>query len=1271
MEEGSEGAALAHVPRFTPEQLKEATNNLDALNILAAGSSGEVFVGDLNGEKVAIKRAKARRNASNGTLLDDEVRVLGKVNHPNLLRLLGYCPELDCCVTEFCEGGSLEQALKERRPLSWGVRLQICYDMTAALMYLHREKNVLHRDLKPANVLLDKNNCCKLADFGLSRQFLEDVTSVETRTRGTQGYFAPEYAGSGILSYASDTYALGLVILQLLTGEQKIHRIHGVLARCPGTGMQRRVRAVGLFSQQLDDNAGRWDRTITEKVLSAAVWCTESNKKLRPDLKEGLLPRLRQACLDAQTTLELGEASKDSSPPDTTGHAPFTTLGISYELGDGVPRNLVSATKLYELARQQGNPEAMYRLAWCHALGRGVDQDDAKAFTLFQEAAKLGFGKAQFEVGMCYKRGWGVRKSTELSEAQFKLAAAKGFPTHVTPTLARLRPIYPHSRSGSESVSFAERLAEDVGGFDDDDDDDDEDESETEEEKAVEKVVEKVVKEDEEKEEKDVEEEQERGNWRREVRGEAQEEQMEKEGSLLLESDGGVEEFRGKRGRVDSFSPVQRHSSPLHFWRSQSCANEPTIVVPEDSDGEAATPVRETRPRSSVPVSPSPSSPLFSIPPSPPPLEDADQEACHNAVCHACLAYPITGLRYQSKVTWDYDLCAACFERQRPDRRVDYSRVEYGEMDNGWKATISAISHLKGWGGVLQHVRRGLFLLRGEESSGNSNAQYILGTLHVEGSIDRTIIHDKTKAVDLVSLAAEQGHRRALCLLGVWAYHGKMVPKNDKKALRFLQMGLREDSLRGESLHGVEYAKAQCTLGLMLLNGERVEMNYEEAVSWFGRAANQAHALAQFHMGECYRKGLGVVRDLADAHEWYAKKMARGPWQGEEEGENRELTTIGVPSRALGFVRIRRGAEHLPGLLRSQSEGDYRPSSVAHYHSSAVMLSGLGKDVSDVAKKSEWEGASSEPKRSGGPDVPTAAREIEAISHDGELSSSGKAAVTINVKPVDLDRMRIQELKAMFQVKTPPPLKSSDGGETKGNGGEEAAFSVFPSPPQGATWKEPWPHRVAFVREAQPFGPGKASSNAAPVVHSRSEGSSSYLDLKNGQKLGRRDTTGGIGVWGESENVVERRDKWENGAGMEKDHAGVPPDVSPTALPHKQNWRRNFDTTFPISQSDAGPGSKGSWGKKKKFGRLLEGLFGRSRSALAAPAVAAVEGFPKPGGSTVHLLSPLADGVSILPRVSRSTGLEAEVEPMRSDPRVELPAMTNSYEGPYEGCNWL
>eukprot|EP00271_Cylindrocystis_brebissonii_P021263 TRINITY_DN7490_c1_g1_i2.p1 TRINITY_DN7490_c1_g1~~TRINITY_DN7490_c1_g1_i2.p1 ORF type:complete len:553 (+),score=85.01 TRINITY_DN7490_c1_g1_i2:235-1893(+) len=552
MEEDSEDAALAHIPRFSPAQLNEATNNFDALNLLASGSCGEVFWGNLNGEKVAIKRAKARRNASNANLLEEEVRVLGQVNHPKALRLLGYCPELDCFVTEFCEGGSLDQALKERRPLPWFVRLQICYDITDALTYLHGEKHVTHRDLKPANVLLDKNNCCKIADFGISRLFQPSMTSVETRVRGTHGYFAPEYASAGILSYGADTYALGLIILQLLTGEQKIHRVHSVLARCPGTGMQRRVRAVGLFSQQLDDNAGRWDRTITEKVLSAAVWCTESNKKLRPDLKEGLLPRLRQACLDAQTTLELGEASKDSSPPDTTGHAPFTTLGISYELGDGVPRNLVSATKLYGLARQQGDPEAMYRLGWCHALGRGVDQDDTKAFTLFQEAAKLGFGKAQFEVGMCYKRGWGVRKSTELSEAQFKLASAKGFPPQLTPMLARSPPVYMHSRLGLKSVpqSFAEMVGEE-SEFGDDSEDEEEMEAEN---KKVEEVQE-------------VEGEQQWRDKNQERTGEAEEEQNVKEGSLLLEGVRGGDELGGWRGPDDSFSPIQMYSSPLPYVR--------------------------------------------------------------------------------------------------------------------------------------------------------------------------------------------------------------------------------------------------------------------------------------------------------------------------------------------------------------------------------------------------------------------------------------------------------------------------------------------------------------------------------------------------------------------------------------------------------------------------------------------------------------------------------------------------------------------------------
>uniref|UniRef100_J3LJL9 non-specific serine/threonine protein kinase n=1 Tax=Oryza brachyantha TaxID=4533 RepID=J3LJL9_ORYBR len=153
-----------------------------------------------------------------------EVNFLGRLVHPNLVKLLGYCREERelLLVYEFMPRGSLENHLFRRAldPLSWSLRLKIAIGAARGLAFLHSsERQIIYRDFKASNILLDVDYTPKLSDFGLAKNGpVAGRSHVTTRVIGTYGYAAPEYVATGHLYVKSDVYCFGVVLLELLTG---------------------------------------------------------------------------------------------------------------------------------------------------------------------------------------------------------------------------------------------------------------------------------------------------------------------------------------------------------------------------------------------------------------------------------------------------------------------------------------------------------------------------------------------------------------------------------------------------------------------------------------------------------------------------------------------------------------------------------------------------------------------------------------------------------------------------------------------------------------------------------------------------------------------------------------------------------------------------------------------------------------------------------------------------------------------------------------------
>ncbi|CAL9089838.1 unnamed protein product, partial [Musa acuminata var. zebrina] len=211
------------------EVIKSATSNFSDANKLGEGGFGQVYRGTLeDGVQIAVKRLS--RTSGQGLVeLKNEVVLLAKLQHRNLVRLLGCClqEEEKLLVYEYLPNTSLDKVLfadpVRRVQLDWARRYKIIEGIGRGLLYLHEDSRlkIVHRDLKASNILLDGDMNPKISDFGLAKLFDVDETQGNTsRIAGTYGYMAPEYALRGRFSTNSDVYSYGVLILEILTGRK-------------------------------------------------------------------------------------------------------------------------------------------------------------------------------------------------------------------------------------------------------------------------------------------------------------------------------------------------------------------------------------------------------------------------------------------------------------------------------------------------------------------------------------------------------------------------------------------------------------------------------------------------------------------------------------------------------------------------------------------------------------------------------------------------------------------------------------------------------------------------------------------------------------------------------------------------------------------------------------------------------------------------------------------------------------------------------------------
>ncbi|KAK9089535.1 hypothetical protein Scep_028617 [Stephania cephalantha] len=216
------------LPLIDLSTLAIATSNFNQGNKLGQGGFGSVFKGTLaDGKEVAVKRL-SKNSGQGGEEFKNEVLLIAKLQHRNLVRLLACCIEGDekMLVYEYMQNKSLDCVIFNKvnsLSLDWRKRLNIIVGIARGLLYLHQDSRfrIIHRDLKASNVLLDGEMNPKISDFGMARIFGGDETEANTkRVVGTYGYMSPEYAMDGIFSIKSDVFSFGVLVLEIVSGKK-------------------------------------------------------------------------------------------------------------------------------------------------------------------------------------------------------------------------------------------------------------------------------------------------------------------------------------------------------------------------------------------------------------------------------------------------------------------------------------------------------------------------------------------------------------------------------------------------------------------------------------------------------------------------------------------------------------------------------------------------------------------------------------------------------------------------------------------------------------------------------------------------------------------------------------------------------------------------------------------------------------------------------------------------------------------------------------------
>ncbi|KAI9096027.1 hypothetical protein K1719_026174 [Acacia pycnantha] len=287
---GKESTTLEHL-QFSLATIEASTNKFSHENSLGRGGFGQVFKGVLpNGQEIAVKRL-SKSSGQGATEFKNEVLLIARLQHRNLVALLGFCVEEQekLLVYEYVPNRSLDYFLfgsQNTRVLDWMERSKIIGGVARGILYLHEDSRlkIIHRDLKPSNILLDDDMNPKISDFGLAKMVaISECEGNTNRIVGTYGYMS-RICNVWTIFEKSDVFSFGVIVLEVISGKKN-------------TSCHDSQYAYGLISytwkkwrydkleEILDSNINEVGSTnAVIKCIQLGLLCVQENPNTRPSM---------------------------------------------------------------------------------------------------------------------------------------------------------------------------------------------------------------------------------------------------------------------------------------------------------------------------------------------------------------------------------------------------------------------------------------------------------------------------------------------------------------------------------------------------------------------------------------------------------------------------------------------------------------------------------------------------------------------------------------------------------------------------------------------------------------------------------------------------------------------------------------------------------------------------------------------------------------------------------------------------------------------------
>ncbi|MBA0652548.1 hypothetical protein Goklo_019803 [Gossypium klotzschianum] len=359
--------AKAHNLRvFSFSELKQATRDFNLLHKIGEGGFGSVYKGTIRpaggkGEPFEVAIKKLNKNGLQGhKQWVAEVQFLGVVEHPNLVKLIGYCA-VDgergiqrLLVYEFMQNKSLEDHLFRRAfsPLPWKTRLQIILGAAQGLAYLHEglEVQIIYRDFKASNVLLDEKLNPKLSDFGLAREGpMAGRTHVSTAVVGTYGYAAPDYIETGHLTDKSDVWSFGVVLYEMLSGRRSLERGRPKAEQKLLDWVKQFPPDSKKFSLIMDPRLeNQYSISAARDIAKLADTCLLKSPKQRPKMSEVVERVKRIIQVSGEGSAEEMESHPEASESEIKAEAGETETDHQERVSETWKRRMAHLAKLGE-----------------------------------------------------------------------------------------------------------------------------------------------------------------------------------------------------------------------------------------------------------------------------------------------------------------------------------------------------------------------------------------------------------------------------------------------------------------------------------------------------------------------------------------------------------------------------------------------------------------------------------------------------------------------------------------------------------------------------------------------------------------------------------------------------------------------------------------------------------------------------------------------------------------------------------------------------------